>query len=229
MALDEEFDEFQRVEEQLPRDEIIRRLMDHDVFFPRLPSYSKWLRELSRESTGPTGELEVEFPSSDQQLTSAVAMRLMQKWQPILRERFACPRTWLSEAFLDRLFPQLQVDVKFVPSLNEQSAAQLDRHAHEARMYWENVRNDQSILCRSREALAKARLLLNYVTERCTRRPSGVAGKAVAQVAGAMDCRRPKARAEKHIGELEAIALENETKFKEKWSAWIDVTEIKCP
>jgi len=84
----------------------------------------------------------------------------------------------------------------------------------------ESVQRDTEMLCRSRESLAKARIIHDYLGRRC---PTSDSARPAA-----LKCAASLGRSQQHLDELAEVVRVNQTKFNEKWHEWLESTAIAC-
>ncbi|MFN0317474.1 MAG: hypothetical protein ACKVQA_20820 [Burkholderiales bacterium] len=202
---------------RVPDDVILAKLMDQEVFLPRARKQRVLVDALRREASDqfPTAS---EFAKPDAALRSAQLAKQMQGWESELQSHYRCPVPLVPEKYFDQYIvtkPRVSFEA---PAWDSVFVAALKRNTAVAAQYHEYVRHDTKVLCRSRDGLAKALVIREYLGNRCVKK-KGVAS---------LKCDTPMRRLEQQVNELTAVVSLNEAKFKEKWGKWQISTPIEC-
>jgi hypothetical protein len=212
-----EYASFREYAGRVPQDVILAKLMDQEVFVPRARMHRVLVDSLRREASErfPTAS---GFAMTDATLGAAQLAKQMQNWETEILSHYRCPEPFVPEKYFGKYVP-VQPAVSFeAPAWDDVFATALKRNSEVAAQYHEYVRHDTKVLCRSRDGLAKALVIREYLGNRCARKKG----------AGSLKCDAPMRRLEQQIGELSAVVSLNEAKFKEKWSKWHISTPIEC-
>ena len=214
-----EYGSFREHLRQIPDDMILAKLMDQEVFLPRSREYRVLVNSLRQEAPEKFPE-ESGLAMAEPALDSEQLAKQMQAWEREVQNHYRCPEPLVPEKYFGK-FIATQPRVSFAaPAWDAVFAPALKRNAEIAAQYHEYVRRDTKILCRSRDGLAKARVIHEYLGKRCA--------NAKGYKAVSLKCEAPMRRWEQVVGELTAVVSLNEAKFKEKWSKWLISNPIEC-
>ncbi len=214
-----EYASFREHLRQIPHDVILAKLMDQEVFLPRSREYQVLVNSLRQEAPEkfPEGS---GLAMADPGLDSAQLANQMQAWETEIQSRYRCPEPWVPEKYFGKFFATQPRASFAAPAWEAVFAPALRRNAEIAAQYHEYVRRDAKVLCRSRDGLAKALVIHDYLGKRCA--------KTKGYKTVALKCDAPMRRSEHQINELTALVSLNEAKFKEKWSKWLISAPIEC-
>jgi hypothetical protein len=144
----------------------------------------------------------------------------MHEWTIELERRYRCPETLVPEKYFQEFFAT-QPNVPYsAPTWEKVFAPALERLSATANEYRQDVLHDNGVLCKSRDGLAKARVIHDYLRNRCK--------KAKHSRNSSLKCDEPMVRSERQVNDMAAVVTLNETKFREKWSGWLKSTEVDC-
>lgn len=214
-----EYANFVEYAQRVPDDEILTRLMDQEVFLPRAAKYQILVDSLRQEAPK-NFPRSPEFAVPDSALGSAQLAEKMQDWIAELESRYRCPELLVPEKYIQQ-HVATQPRVYFAaPAWERVFAPALERNVATAAEYRKYAQHDAGVMCKSRDGLVKARVIHDYLRNRCA--------KAKRQRNSSLKCDEPLRRSERQVNDLAAVVLLNETKFKEKWSKWLNSTAVDC-
>jgi hypothetical protein len=217
--LSAEFTSFREHSAKLPPDNIVKKLVDAELLLPRAAAYRSLVDALKLDARDDFPQ-QPGFSVPGAALDSAQIAQQMQDWDSEARRRFRCPTLQIPEEYVVKFVstqPRVQPPA---PPLDAVFGPALQRSAQTAAQYRESARADGHVLCRSRDSLAKARAIHDYLQQRCaTPTPAKES---------ALNCDAPMRRSQQHLDELQQVVQLNETKFGEKWGRWLDSTAVQC-
>jgi hypothetical protein len=217
--LSAEYSQFREYTSRIPDDEILARLMDREVFLPQAGKYQVLVNALKEEAPAVFPQLPG-FGSPDPAQGSAELAGKMLEWKRELESRYRCPETLVPEKYFQEYFAT-QPKVSYSATAWERIfASELEHNTAIAAEYRQDVRHDRGVLCRSSDSLARARVIQDYLRDRCK--------KAKHSRNSSLKCDEPKLRSERQVNDLAAVVTLNEVKFKEKWGIWLKSTEVDC-
>ena len=217
--LSTEYSQFRIYASRIPDDEILARLLDREVFLPQADHFEVLLNALKREAPAVFPQ-SPGFGSPESTQGSAELAGKMHEWTLELERRYRCPETLMPEKYFQEYFAT-QPNVSYsAPAWERVFASALERNSTTAAEYRQDVRHDSGLLCKSRDSLAKARVIQDYLRDRCK--------KAMRSRNSSLKCAEPMLRSERQVNDLAAVVTLNETKFTEKWSEWLKSTEVEC-
>jgi hypothetical protein len=217
--LSAEYSQFRDYVSRIPDDEILARLMDRELFLPQADKYQVLIKTLQQEGPGMFPQ-SPGFGSLDSAQGSPELAGKMHEWTIELERRYRCPETLVPEKYFQEYFatqPNLSYSE---PAWEQVFAPALERNSVTAAEYRQDVRHDSGLLCKSRDGLAKARVIHDYLRNRCK--------KAKHSRNSSLKCDEPMLRSERQVNDLAAVVILNETKFREKWGEWLKSTEVEC-
>jgi hypothetical protein len=203
---------------KLPPDSIVTKLMDTELLVPRAGAYRSLVDALRLEVRDSFAQIGLAEATTSPD--SARIAQQMLDWEAELRRRYRCPTLAIAEEYIVRFVPTQPRARPPTPPLDEVFDAALERSTQTAAMYRESAHSDSAVLCRSRAALAKARMIHDYLQQRCA--------NAEHSPHSALNCEAPLRRSQQQIDELHQVAALNQTKFSEKWGRWLDSGAMQC-
>lgn len=218
-SLAAEYSSFREHVSRVPADTIVRKLMDAELFLPRAAALGGLLDALKSEAPDRFPR-QPGFAAADPTLDSAQLAQEMQHWKSEVERRYRCPELLVPEKYVVKFVPTQPRVRPAEPPLEQLFAAALARNAQIAAQYRGLARQDSRVLCRSRDSLAKARVIHDYLHKRC-------AG-AERQMKSVLNCALPMRRSQEHIDGLERLVRLNETKYEEKWGQWLGSSDVYC-
>jgi hypothetical protein len=217
--LSAEYSQFRDYASRIPDDEILARLLDREVFLPQAGKYQVLVNALKQEAPDVFAQSPGLGSVGPAQGSAELAGK-MHEWTIELERRYRCPETLVPEKYFKEYFAT-QPNVRYsAPAWEKVFASALERLSATAAEYRQDVRHDRGLLCKSRDGLAKARIIHDYLRDRCK--------KAKRSRNSSLKCNEPMLRSERQVSDLAAVVMLNEVKFKEKWGIWLKSTEVDC-